>query len=151
LKTAGSQWLKATDKDNSLITGSQMNIQVTSPLYTHTITPSPKVGDKVTDKVTSTSTSGNEMEFKWIRPNGYTASRDSVTRSHNTYVDSYRPNIAGEWKINVKEFDSHEVKLGESSTSFTVTENPEFGKFGAVLPLFAIGIIYMRYRKQSNK
>lgn len=150
LKTVGTHWLKATDKANSLITGSQTNIQVNPPIYTHTLTPSPRVGDTVKDTVTSTSTSGNKMQFKWIRPNGQTARTKYVTRSTN-YIDSYKPDTAGKWWIIVKEFDNKDVQLGTSSTSFTVTENPEFGKFGAVLPLFAVGFMFMNFRKRFNK
>lgn len=143
--------LKASSRELSSATSIKFDIKLNPPTYTHTITPSPMVGDIVKDIVTSTSTSGNKMEFKWIRPNGHTASTDYVPRSHNIYVDSYRPNVAGLWTINVKEFDSHHVTLGESSTSFNVTENPEFGKLGAVLPLFAVGLIYMNFRKKFNK
>jgi hypothetical protein len=144
--------LKASSSGLSSVTSSKFDIKVNPPTYTHTITPSPMVGVRVKDTVTSTSTSGTDMEFKWIRPDGHTASTDSVPRSHDdTYVDSYKPNVAGLWTINVKEFDRHHVTLGESSTSFTVTENPEFGKLGAVLPLFTIGFIYMNYRRKFNK
>jgi len=144
--------LKASSSGLSSVTSSKFDIKVNPPTYTHTITPSPMVGVRVKDTVTSTSTSKTDMEFKWIRPDGHTASTDSVPRSHDdTYVDSYKPNVAGLWTINVKEFDRHHVKLGESSTSFTVTENSEFGKLGAVLPLFTIGFIYMNYRRKFNK
>ncbi len=151
LKTEGTQWIKATDKANSFITGSQKDIEVNSPIYAHTITPSPKVGDNVIDTVTSTSTSGNQMKFKWIDPDDHTKRTYYVTRISNNYVDSYVPNIEGSWEIDVKEFDNMKVELGESSTRFYVTENPEFSKLGAVLPLFTIGFIYMNFRKRFNK
>lgn len=150
LKTLGTQWIKATDRAKSSITGSQTDIQVNTPEYTHTLTPSPKVGDKVKDTVTSTSTSGNKMQFKWLRPNGQTARTKYVTRSTN-YIDSFKPDIEGSWGINVKEFDSKGAQLGTSSTSFTATVNPEFGKLGAVLPLFAVSFIFMNFRKRFNK
>lgn len=143
--------LKASSSGLSSVTSSKFDIKVNPPTYTHTITPTdPVVGARVRDTVTTTSTTGTNMEFKWII-DGHTVATDSVPRSHDVYVDSIKPNVAGLWKINVKEFDRHHVTLGKSSTSFTVSNNPEFGKLGAVLPLFAIGFIYMNYRKKIKK
>lgn len=149
-KTEGIQWLAATDAANPLISGSQTGIQVIPPVYTHTLTLNPKVGDKVKDTVTSTSTSGNKMQFTWIRPNGFIAQTKLVTR-HTYYKDSIKPDMAGIWNINVKEFDSKKVQLGTSSTTFTVTENPEFGTFGVLIPLFAVSFMYYNFRKRFYK
>ncbi len=125
---------------------------VNAPTYNHTITPvSPQVGSTVTDNVSSTSSSGITMTFDWIRDNGSHAITDNgLLRTNNYYIDSYGVDATGTWTINVTEFDNSNV-IGTSSTTFTVLAAPEFGKLGAVLPLFAIGILYMSLRKKIKK
>lgn len=123
-----------------------------SPTYIHTITPaSPQVGNTVTDNVTSTSTSGINMEFSWIRENGSTATTHIIPRTINYYTDSYAVDAKGLWTIDVTEYDNSDAQLGTSSTTVSVSEAPEFGKLGAVVPLFAIGILYMGMRKKIKK
>jgi hypothetical protein len=132
---------------------------VNAPTYIHAITPSsPQVGNSVTDTVNSTSSSlSNTMDFEWVRPNSSIAitntgvSRNGVT--HN-YSNSFTVDMADNpnpWTIHITEKDNSLNTLGTSSTTFDVSAAPEFGKLGAVLPLFAIGILYMGLRKKIKK
>jgi hypothetical protein len=92
------------------------------------------------------------MTFEWIRENGSKAiTDDGLPRTNNYYRDTYGVDATGTWTINVTEYDPSNVQLGTSSTTFPVIAAPEFGKLGAVVPLFVIGILYMSLRKKIKK
>jgi len=90
------------------------------------------------------------MIFTWIRPGGSTAQTSTRTRNVN-YVDTYPVDLDGIWTINVKERNSANIQIGDSSTIFSVIAAPEFGKLGALFPLLAIGFIFMNMRKKTLK
>ena len=138
--------LKASSPGLTGATSSAFNI---IPIYSQTITNA-IVGNEAKDTVTSSSILGTTMIFAWIRPNGSTAQTAIRTRNVN-YVDTYRVDMPGQWTINVIERKSGSIQIGENSTSFSVAEAPEFGKLGALIPLFAIGFIFMNMRKKMLK
>ena len=138
--------LRTTSSGLTGATSSAFNI---IPVYTHSITNA-TVGNTAKDTVTSSSTSGTSMTFTWIRPDSSTA--QTATRARNVdYVDTYPVDIDGTWTINVKERKSGSIQIGENWTSFSVVAAPEFGKLGALIPLLAIGFIFMNMRKKILK
>jgi hypothetical protein len=86
------------------------------------------------------------MRFYW-RQDGDLLRTSDRTRDVN-YDDSLTAITAGNWRIDVTEYDNAAQSLGESSTTFSVSPATEFGKLGVVMPLFAIGILYMSLRKR---
>ncbi|MFZ3170273.1 MAG: hypothetical protein WA130_21890, partial [Candidatus Methanoperedens sp.] len=138
--------LKASSSGLTGATSSAFNI---IPVYTHSITNA-TVGNMAKDTVTSSSILGTSMTFTWIRPDSSIA--QTATRARNVnYVDTYPVDIDGTWTINVKERKSGSIQIGESWTSFSVVAAPEFGKLGALIPLLAIGFIFMNMRKKILK
>ncbi|MFZ3382323.1 MAG: hypothetical protein WA144_00205, partial [Candidatus Methanoperedens sp.] len=138
--------LKASSPGLTGATSSAFNI---IPIYSQTITNA-TVGDTAKDTVTSSSILGTSMTFTWIRPDSSTA--QTATRARNVnYVDTYPVDISGQWTINVKERKSGSIQIGENSVDFSVVAAPEFGKLGALIPLLAIGFIFMNMRKKIIK
>ncbi len=125
--------------------------------YNHTISPSPPipvltvVTDTVTPNPASATFDGKYMLFQWQRPTNGLAHLAFVPNRGNQYTDSFKVQQTGLWTIK-----SDEVAIGrpdgKSSVQFMVVQAPEFGKFGlAALPLFLIGILYLRLRKSILK
>ncbi len=125
--------------------------------YNHTISPSPPVAvstlvtDTVTPNPASATFDGRFMLFQWQRPTNGLAHLAFVPKSNNQYESSFKVEQTGLWTIK-----SDEVGIGrpdgKSSVQFNVVPAPEFGKAGlAAVPLFLIGIFYMRLRKSILK
>jgi hypothetical protein len=66
-------------------------------------------------------------------------------------VDSCTVDVSGTWTIYVTEYNMSNQAIGSNSKSFPVAIAPEFGKFGAFVPLFATGFLYMNLRKKILK
>ncbi len=132
--------------------------------YSHSITGTSVAEGTVATDIVNTKPlkanfAGTNMRFEWNDP------RDKhrrvaivpLNKQKDTYTDRFLiPPIIGKWEIETEELRrignrNKWIKIGESETTFTVIQVPEFGKFGQVIPLFLMGIFYMRLRKNIPK
>ncbi|NJD52077.1 MAG: hypothetical protein FIB07_04340 [Candidatus Methanoperedens sp.] len=135
------------------LTGATSSLFNIIPVYTHSITNATggivnSVGGIARDTVSSSSISGTTMNFTWIRPNSSIAKKAISPRYMNNYTDTSLVDLDGTWTINTIEKKWGNIPIGNSSTTFSVIAAPEFGKFGALLPLIAAGLIFMNFRKK---
>ncbi len=160
--------LSITVPDAAMLFSGNHSITVTNPLggstsnsrtftinpniYTNKLIPATiSVGTAVTDDATSTSNGGHKMAFAWSSPNATTTCLDTIVTGPYNYSDSCFVDAAGLWNISVIEYNSNNQEIGTDSESPQAFQAPEFGKFGAMIPLVAVCLLYMSLRKKILK
>ncbi|MCX9025939.1 MAG: hypothetical protein OIN85_07600 [Candidatus Methanoperedens sp.] len=152
LMTAGTSTIAVWNPAPGGGTSNAQTFTVYSPTYTFSNSSSPMEGSSVTEIVNSTSSSGNWMNFTWEREvdSATMCFGDAPREGNLSYMHECSVGLGynGTIKIDVIEKNNSLVQLGTGSTTIEIQKFPEFGKLGAVVPLFAIGILYMRLRKR---